>query len=135
MKCTKENKDIWTPCLKKAGKKVATSIALTDLVRCEDQEIFLMNEKMEKDEKQTDIHKVLQVDELVIPQELLDLVRFLAQCWATSDDFVLKNCTGDQLMSYPVVQGTTSQINLRNIGRQPYDSTNIPKAVKWLLSV
>jgi len=75
------------------------------------------------------------LDLLVIPAEVLDLVRFLAETWVEVDRFVYKHCDGDALMEYPVVQGTRNQINLQRIGEQGYSKENIRKAVDWLLKV
>jgi hypothetical protein len=69
-----------------------------------------------------------------IPQEVLELVRFLAETWTDIDKFVYENCTGEQLMKYPVVQGTRNQINLKRIGEQPYSKESLHKAVAWMLN-
>jgi len=68
-----------------------------------------------------------------IPDEILDLVRFLAETWHEIDKFVYENCDADALMNYPVIQGTSNQINIINVGKQAYDRSNISTAVKWLL--
>lgn len=69
-----------------------------------------------------------------IPQEVLELVRFLAETWTDIDKFVYENCTGEQLMKYPVVQGTHNQINLKRISEQPYNKESLHKAVAWMLN-
>ena len=74
----------------------------------------------------------VQVDRLVIPPEVLDLVRFMCATWADIDKWAYENMDGGALMKYPVIQGTRNQINLRRIGEQAYDTANIKKAVKWL---
>jgi len=61
------------------------------------------------------------------------LARFLAHTWALIDDFVYKNCDGDALMKYPVIQGTKNQLNLRAVGQQPFDQAKIKAAVDKLL--
>lgn len=67
------------------------------------------------------------------PKEvLLDLIRFLAKAWADTDDFVHQYCGPDALVHYPVVQGTANQMALRKIAGQPYDPTNVARAIKWL---
>lgn len=69
-----------------------------------------------------------------IPEEVLDLVRFLAQTWDSIDSFVYENCDGESLMKYPVIQGMRNQMNLREIGKQQYSKENLRKAVDWLLN-
>lgn len=77
--------------------------------------------------------KPVSVECGVMPPELLDLVRFLADTWAKIDTFVYENCDPDKMGKYPVIQGTRNQINLINIGKQPYDTTRIRKAVDYML--
>lgn len=74
-----------------------------------------------------------QLDRLVIPPEMLDLVRFMCATWTDIDKWAYEYAGGDALMKYPVIQGTRNQINLHRIGEQDYDNANIHKAVKWLL--
>lgn len=69
----------------------------------------------------------------VIPAEILDLVRFLAETWVDIDKFVYANCDGDSLANYPIVQGTTNQINLTKIGNQKYSLENLREAINWML--
>jgi len=76
-----------------------------------------------------------EVDRVVIPDEVLDLVRFLAETWDDIDQFVYKHCDGEALMKYPVVQGTRNQIDLKRIGEQQYSKENLRKAVDWMLKV
>lgn len=76
-----------------------------------------------------------RVDPIVIPAEMLDLVRFLAETWNKIDAFVYEYCSGDALMKYPVVQGTRNQMDLRRIGGQQYSKKNLRKAVDWMLKV
>lgn len=68
----------------------------------------------------------------VIPQEVLDLVRFMCATWDKIDLFVFQNCEGDALMQYPVIQGISNHLRLRRIGQQPHDAANICKAVEWM---
>lgn len=68
-----------------------------------------------------------------IPEEILDLTRFLCRLYNDIDNFVYSNCTGEQIGKYPVVQGTRNQLNLRKIGQQEYKKENIQKAVEWML--
>jgi hypothetical protein len=63
-----------------------------------------------------------------------DLCRFMCQTYDAVDKFVYKQCDGDALMKYPVVQGTQNQINLVKIGMQSFDKTNIKTGVDYLLS-
>lgn len=71
-------------------------------------------------------------ERVVIPPEVLDLVRFMCATWTEIDKFVYEHCDGNALMHYPVVQGTANQINLMRIGEQPHSTANIYKAVKWM---
>lgn len=71
-------------------------------------------------------------ERVVIPLEVLDLVRFMCATWAEIDKFVYEHCDGNALTQYPVVQGTANQINLMRIGEQPHDTANLHKAVKWM---
>lgn len=68
-----------------------------------------------------------------VPPELLDLLRFMCQTWAKIDEWAYAHVEPDSLIHYPVVQGTRNQIDLRRIGEQNYDVTNIRKAVDWIL--
>ena len=73
------------------------------------------------------------VGPLVIPPEVLDLLRFMCATWSKVDDWAYKHCDPDALTHYPVVQGTSNQIQLQRIGEQPYNTGNIHAAVKWML--
>ena len=73
------------------------------------------------------------VDRLVIPPEVLDLVRFMCATWTDIDKWAYEHMDGDALIKYPVIQGTRNQINLQRIGEQQYTTENIHKAVKWLM--
>lgn len=75
-----------------------------------------------------------EMQENAIPVELLDLVRFQAETWDAIDQFVYQHCDGEALMKYPVVQGTRNQMNLRAIGKQPYEAKRLKKAAEWLLN-
>ncbi len=74
-------------------------------------------------------------ERLVIPDEVLDLVRFMCATWSEIDRWAYTTNTPDALAQYPVIQGTRNQINLRTIGGQPHNTKNIHKAVKWMLAV
>jgi len=49
-------------------------------------------------------------------KNLKSLIVFLAETWSEIDDFIYKNCDGETLCKYPVIQGTKNQLNLRTIG-------------------
>lgn len=68
-----------------------------------------------------------------IPPEALDLIRFLCSTWSEVDQWAYKNADGDALCQYPVIQGTRNQVDLRRIGEQPFDKSNLRKAVDWML--
>ena len=72
------------------------------------------------------------LEAVVIPQEVLDLLRFMCATWSEVDRFVYQHCDGDALMHYPVVQGMGNQIRLQRIGEQPHNTANIRKAVEWM---
>ena len=72
-------------------------------------------------------------ERLVIPPEVLDLVRFMCATWADIDKWAYENMSSDALAKYPVIQGTRNQINLQRIGEQDHTHANIDKAVKWLM--
>jgi len=67
-----------------------------------------------------------------IPEEVLDLLRFMCETYLTIDKFVLENCDTEALLKYPVLQGTYNKINIQAIGKQPYDKKNIKIAVEWM---
>lgn len=67
------------------------------------------------------------------PLEMMDLVRFLANTWASVDQFVYDHCDGEALLKYPVVQGTKNQIYLKRIGQQPFVAQHVARAVEWIL--
>ena len=70
-----------------------------------------------------------------IPPEILDLVRFMCATWSAIDKWAYAHCNcSDALIKYPVVQGTRNQLNLSRIGEQPFRTTNIRKAVEWMLA-
>lgn len=62
-----------------------------------------------------------------------DLAVFMCRTWKSIDDFVYANCNGDQLMKYPVIQGTSNQFRLARVGGLKYDKLKIPFAVDALL--
>lgn len=72
---------------------------------------------------------------MVIPVEVLDLVRYMCATWAAVDNWAYENMTGDALMKYPVIQGTSNQMKIGRIGEQPHDTASIAKAVEWMLEV
>ena len=74
------------------------------------------------------------VDSLVIPSEVLDLLRFICSTWTEIDKWAYENMDGDALGKYPVIQGTSNQIALQHIGEQPYNTANIRAGVEWMLS-
>lgn len=69
----------------------------------------------------------------VIPKEVLDLVRFMCASWTDIDKWAHENMEGDALLKYPVIQGTSNQLKLKQIGEQKHDIKKIRKAVEWLL--
>ncbi len=73
-----------------------------------------------------------ELERLVIPHEVLDLVRFMCATWAEIDKWAYTT-TGDAIMHYPVIQGTSNQIALMRIGEQKHNTKNIPAAIKWLM--
>jgi len=82
------------------------------------------------------------VDALVMPAECADLIRFLCGLWYDIDKLRYEAAALPEeeikdflIMKWPVVQGTRNQINLMNIGKQPYKSENVAKAVAWMLKV
>lgn len=75
------------------------------------------------------------LERVVIPAEVLDLVRFMCATWESIDKWAYKNMPSDALMKYPVIQGTRNQLNLSRIGEQAHDTANIAKAVEWMLKV
>ena len=98
---------------------------------------------MNKKEKASETKPVptgVGVEPLVIPSEVLHLVRFLAKLWHDEQD--LRNeaysLPDEQvkkflIMEWPVVQGTRNLLNLSSIGKQPYDNAAVAKAVRWML--
>jgi hypothetical protein len=72
------------------------------------------------------------VDRLVIPPEVLDLVRFLCQTWSEIDLWAHRDA-GEAIISYPVIQGTRNQLNLTAIGEQKYHSDRVSTAVQWMI--
>lgn len=68
-----------------------------------------------------------------IPPEVLDLLIFMCNTWDTIDSFVYEHLAQeDAIMNYPVIQGAANQMALRQIGKLPYDKTNLGKAVQWM---
>jgi hypothetical protein len=80
------------------------------------------------------------VDAVVIPQEILDLVRALADMWNKTEEWrgealklppeELRNFI---LLKWRVLQGISNQINTRKISKQPFEGKNVAKAIKWML--
>ena len=70
----------------------------------------------------------------VVPEGIPDLAIFLASVWRQVDDFIYANCTGDQLMQYPVIQGTHNQLQLLRVATLPYDKQQVARGVQALLS-
>jgi hypothetical protein len=70
----------------------------------------------------------------VVPDGIPDLAIFLAIVWRQVDEFVYANCTGDQLMQYPVIQGTHNQLQLMRVATLPYDKQQVYKGIQALLS-
>lgn len=85
----------------------------------------------ERMNKVNEASKTSDVERVVIPHEVLDLVRFMCATWADIDKWA--HTTGDAIMQYPVIQGTSNQIKLQRIGEQMHNKDNIPAAVAWLL--
>lgn len=66
-------------------------------------------------------------------QNVADLARFLANTWEAIDRFVYANIDVDAIDKYPVIQGTSNQINLAKIGTQKYSNANLYLAIAYLL--
>ena len=69
-----------------------------------------------------------------VPEEVLDLARFMCAAWDEVDKWAYRHCDGDTLVKYPVMQGTRNQLNLRRIGEQPYDLKRVGVTVKWMIA-
>ena len=65
---------------------------------------------------------------------LKNLCRFLAGCWSGCHDWACSHFAADNLMDFPMVQGTTNQNNLTAIGKQPYVSKELRKTVDSMLN-
>ena len=68
-----------------------------------------------------------------VPEEIVDLLRFMCETWSEIDTWAYKYCDGDALGRYPVIQGSRNQIDLKTIGQQDYNIKNIRNAVDWML--
>lgn len=75
-----------------------------------------------------------------VPGELVDLVRFLCLCWQDTDNkryeamaLPENEIKGFLCFKWTMIQGTSNQINLMNIGKQSFNQENVVKAVKWML--
>ena len=66
-------------------------------------------------------------------EQLKHLSRFMCETWAAIDKWAYANMTADQLGQYPVIQGTSNQINRSRVGQQKYDNSEIMPAVKAML--
>ena len=73
-----------------------------------------------------------EVEPLIIPPEVLDLLRFMCATWTQIDRWAYEHAGAESMAHYPVVQGTVNQINLQRIGEQPHNTANLHKAVKWM---
>ena len=71
-------------------------------------------------------------DNVSVPVEVLDLLRFMCNTWTDIDKWAHKNMTVNSLGDYPQIQGTSNQINLHRIGEQPYNIKNLNFAVEWM---
>lgn len=89
----------------------------------------------ESQHKVTDLQKQVQAlqAENEKLQNVADLARFLANTWVAIDKFVYANVDDDAIDKYPVIQGTSNQINLAKIGAQKYTNTNLYAAIAYLL--
>ena len=73
----------------------------------------------------TDKANFLQLEDEVIPPEILDLVKFLAKYVMDLHELqleVYKTNNIDLLINkFPILQGTNNQIKMKNIGKQKYN--------------
>ncbi|WP_273455018.1 hypothetical protein [Nevskia ramosa] len=67
-----------------------------------------------------------------VPIAVLDLLRFMCETWAKTDEWARTNGNLDAIGSYPVIQGTGNQIRLLRISSQPYDHRNLRPALDWM---
>jgi hypothetical protein len=85
----------------------------------------------EQEQKTASVTSV-RVEGVVIPLEVLDLVRFMCATWAEIDRWAYKHCDSDALALYPVIQGTANQLALTRIGEEHHTQANVRKAVEWM---
>lgn len=111
------------------------------IARYDELELLYDNQENDNDpdndaigEEQDEIaHSVFHIvrDNPIIPDEILDLVRFMCATWAAIDTWAYRDA-GAVIGTYPVIQGTLNQIKLRQIGEQPHDTKRIAAAIQWL---
>jgi hypothetical protein len=73
-----------------------------------------------------------ELKKVIIPEEMLDLVRFMCETWSEIDNWAYETAPRNSIVHYPVIQGTENQMKIRSIGEQKYNTSNITKAVEWL---
>lgn len=76
----------------------------------------------------------------VMPPECADLIRFLCAAWYAVDSLRYEAYAMEPeamkeflINKWPVIQGTRNQINLMNIGKQPWKSEHVAKAIAYML--
>lgn len=84
-------------------------------------------------EADASISAQLMVQKAMKCDEVLDLLRFMCETWSEIDKWAYENVDDVALSKYPVIQGTSRQIRLINIGAQKYNASNIDSAIKWVL--
>ena len=57
----------------------------------------------------------------------------MCSTWDKIDEWAFAK-GGDALDDYPCIQGVSNQLKLKKIGNQNYNSSNVSKAVDWMLN-
>lgn len=74
-----------------------------------------------------------EVEKIMLPVEYLDLVRYLCRLWNKTDTAIMTNTQWLDIFQYPVIQGTSNQINLIRIGSVSFNGQSAVEAAKHIL--
>jgi hypothetical protein len=69
---------------------------------------------------------------IIVPVEVLDLVRFMCATWKDINEWAYKYSDSEALMKYPVIQGTRNQLDIIAIGKQKHDTKKLRDAIEWM---
>jgi hypothetical protein len=68
---------------------------------------------------------------VAVAEDIQHLVRFMCRTWVAIDEWA--SMCNEAMETYPMIQGTRNQMNLREIAAQPYDKKRVAIGIQLML--